>query len=82
MLFTIVRSKESLIAQHGVRGPLLGDWGEECAANANCVFESMGEHRLFLRGGRATFVKSWWNIREFDVTRGFSVEDILPPPLH
>ena len=82
LLFTIVRSKESLLIHHDVRGPLLCGWGEECAAKANCVFEPVGEHGFFLRGGRATFVKISQDNREFDSTRGCPGEDMLSPPLH
>ena len=82
LLIAIARLKETSFVRHGVRGPLLGGCGEECAAKESCVFEPMGEHRFFLLGGRATFAKSSWSNREFDATRGFPGEDILPPPLH
>ena len=78
LLFLIARSKETLSARYGVRGPLLCRKGEECAAKVNCVFVLMGQHRHFLRGGRATFKKSRETIREFDSTRGFPGEDIHP----
>ena len=82
LLFTLERTKETLSALHDVGGPLLNGWGEVCAVKANCVFESVGEHGLFLRGGRVHFVKISQNNREFDATRGYPGEDILSPPLH
>ena len=78
LLFLIERSKETLFAWYGVRGPLLCRKGEECAAKESCVFVLMGEHRHFSRGGRATSKKSREKIREFDPTRGFPGEDINP----
>ena len=78
LLFLIARSKETLSARYGVRGPLLCRKGEECAAKVNCVFVLMGQHRHFLCGGRATFKKSREAIRELDSTRGFPDEDIHP----
>ena len=71
----LVRSKETLGAWYGVRGPLPLSWGEEYVS-LSVIFEARGNLGQFDRGVAFTSARSQRKSRVFDRTMGFPGEDI------
>ena len=77
----VARSKETCVTWYGVVVPLLRYMGEECVSKAFSVSNVVGRAAaVFLRGGRATRKerKHQTFSRNFDSTKGYPGEDILP----
>ena len=79
--FYVARSKETCVTWHGVVVPLLRYMGEECVSKAFSASNVVGRAAaVFLWGGRATRKerKHQTFSRNFDSTKGYPGEDILP----
>ena len=77
-LLAVGRSKETLVWLHAVVVPLLLSEGDECVSKEFAEFWVVGAAAALIQQGRTIPARNVRPSREFNPTRGFPGQDILP----